>query len=154
MIYMIEDRMPHAHIFFPSWRPLAEKFDKDNIRDAYEDLTMACLGVADFVKILDGLCCGLYSPVELIVAGIFITDALNGSFIKEGVPYPAKYLRVNDVDMILLLNDHKVLSGKELVGCKFDGDNWKHYKLKSRKIRKTTNNMETSRANGRSPKDE
>ena len=154
MIFMIEDTMPHVHIFFHSSKPIAEKLDKENIRYAYEDLTTAHKGVIDFVKIVDGLACGLYSPEELIVAGVMITDALEGYFIKNGYMEKAKYLRVNDLDMVLLSDDHHILAGRELAGCEFDGDNRKLYKLKTRKIKRPVYSMESSHANDYSPEDE
>lgn len=154
MIFMIEDAMPHVHIFFHSSKPIAEQLDRENIRYAYEDLTTAHKGVIDFVKIVDGLACGLYFPEELIVAGVMITDALAGYFINNGYMEKAKYLRVNDLDMVLLLDDYHILAGRELAGCEFDGDNGKRYKLKTRKIKRPVYSVESSHANDRSPEDE
>lgn len=130
MIFMIEDKMPHARIFFHSGKPLVERVDKENLRYAYEDLTNAGLGVIDFVKILDGLCCGLYAPEELIIAGIIITDALDGYFVKEGFPQRAKYIRINDCDLVLLMQRNIILAGEEIDHCEFKEDNGKRYRFK------------------------
>lgn len=154
MIFMVKDKMTHADIFFRSGRPIPEKLDKENIRYAYEDLTTAYRGVIDFVKIIDGLGDGLYSPQELIVAGIFITDAEEGVLIKKDHYERAKYIRVNGLDMVLLMHDHRVLSGKELSGFKFDGEKGKLYKLRTKRADRSEIYAESSHANDRSPEDE
>lgn len=235
MILMVNDKMPHAHIIFRSGIPIPEKLDKENIADAYRDLISTYRGVIDFIKVLDGIGDRAYSSVEAIVAGIFITDGLDGVLIKEGIiencstigkrirtirkkyglsqkdfarplvisyghisniekdkDFPSKsliklisleyeieetwitngtadsfghkvkglsyerskYIRVYGLDMVLLMNDYRVLAGEELSGCRFDGDNGKLYRLRSGRIENNEFYTESSHANDRSPEDE
>lgn len=233
MISMVEDKMPHAHIFSPLGRLIPEKLDKESIRHAYEDLTTAYKGVIDFVRIIDGSGDGLYSPQELIVAGIFITEGLDGVLIKEGIvencstigkrvkairkkyglnqgdfatplgisyghisniekdkDFPSKsliklisskyeveeewiingidnpcghkdkslsyerskYIKINGLDMVLSMYDYRVLSGEELAGFIFDGDNGKLYRLKTKRAENSEIYTGSSHVNDRPQK--
>lgn len=151
MIYVIKDKMPHIDIFTYRGRPIVESMCKDNIRYAYEGLTTAYQGVCDFISILDGVCEGLYSPEEIIVAGVIITDALDGYLVKDGYEEDAKYIRVNGLDVILRVYDSRILFGKDLSGYRFVGKNRKRYKLKSKRQELYA---ESRHANDRSPEDE
>lgn len=154
MIFLINDKVPHVRILFHSGMPIPERLDKENVADAFRDLISTYRGVIDYVKIMDGVGDGVYSPQEVIVAGVFITDAETGALIKKGYYERAKYIRVNGLDMVLSLNDYRVLSGEELSGFKFDSDNGKIYKLKTRCVDNSEIYAESSHANDRSPKDE
>lgn len=151
MIWIIEDKMPHISFF------TCEKLHKDGIRYAYEDITSAYNGISDFVKILDGIYDGIYSLAEVMVAGIIVTDALDGYFIKESCWERAKYIRINGCDVILLAYGSEVLTGTKIAGCEFDGDNGKRYRLRGQKVRngrKMLKEMRIDRANDQSSEDE
>lgn len=154
MLYLIKDKMPHIDMStYRGWL-IVESMCKDNIRHAYEDLTTAYQGISDFVSILDGVCEGLYSPEEIIVAGIIITDAMDGYLVKDGYEEDAKYIRINGLDVILLVYDHRILFGKDLSGYRFVGKNRKRYKLRTRKAERSKIYEGSSHANDRSPEDE
>ena len=154
MIFLVHDKVPHVQILFHSGKPIPERLDKENIADAFKDLISAYRGVIDYVKIMDGVGDGVYSPQEVIVAGVFVTDAEAGVLMKRRYYERAKYIRVNGLDMVLALNDYRVLSGEELSGFRFDSDDGKIYKLKTRCVDNSEIYAESSHANDRSPKDE
>ena len=150
MIWMIEDKMPHISFF------TREELHKDGIRYAYEDLTSTYNGISDFVKILDGIYEGIYSLSEVMVAGIIVTDALDGYFIKENCWAQAKYIRINGCDVILLAFGSEALSGTEIAGFEFDGDNGKRYRLRGQKVcsnRKMRKKMRIDCANNQPSED-
>lgn len=154
MIFLVYDMVPHVQILFHSGKPIPERLDKENIADAFRDLISTYRGVIDYVKIMDGVGDGMYSPQEVIVAGTFITDAETGTLMKRGYYERAKYIRVNGLDMVLSLNDYRVLSGEELSGFRFESDNGKVYKLKTRCVDRSEIYMGSSHANDHSPEDE
>lgn len=141
MIMLIEDRMPHIEISFQAKNG---RLNRDNILDAYEDLTTAYNGVHDFVNILDCICAEMYSLDEAIVAGFFITDALDGCFVKDGYREKAKYMRISGHDVIMTVYSHMILTDSELEGSRFDGDNGKHYRLSTMKIKNHGYSMDTA----------
>lgn len=154
MFFLIRDKVPHAHIFFHTGEPVPERLDKENISDAYMDLISLYRGVIDYVKIMDGVGDGVYLPEEVIIAGVFVTDAESGVLMKKRYHERAKYVRVNGMDMVLSLNDYRVLSGEELSGFKFDSDNGNIYKLRTKCVDNSEIYAESSHANDRSPEDE
>lgn len=141
MIMLIEDRMPHIEVSFQAKNC---RLNRDNILDAYEDLTTTYNGVHDFVNILDCICAEMYSLNEAIVAGFFITDALDGCFVKDGYREKAKYMRISGHDVIMTVYSHMILTDSELEGSRFDGDNGKHYRLSAVKINEHESSMKTT----------
>lgn len=141
MIMLIEERMPHIEISFQAKNG---RLNRDNILDAYEDLTTAYNGVHDFINILDCICAEMYSLDEAIVAGFFITDALDGCFVKNGYREKAKYMRISGHDVIMTVYSHMILTDSELEGSRFDGDNGKHYRLSAVKIKENESSMKTA----------
>ena len=141
MIMLIEDRMPHIEISFQAKNG---RLNRDNILDAYEDLTTAYNGVHEFITILDCICAEMYSLDEAIVAGFFITDALDGCFVKDGYREKAKYMRISGHDVIMTVYSHMILTDSELEGSRFDGDNGKHYRLSAVKINEHESSMKTT----------
>lgn len=133
-----------------------EAISKEGIKSAYEDLTTAYHGIDDFVGILDGIYEGAYTLSEVMIAGCIILYALDGYFIKGdcGAPenwHPAKYIKINGSDTVLLTDSHEVLGGNDLAGCKFDGNKGKRYRLSSRK--RTPKKARADRANSQPSED-
>lgn len=149
MIYMIEDTMPHVHIF-SHWKNLqANNLNAIRIHAAYEDVSTACNNTYDYLRIFSRICEGTYSPEEVMAAGLIITDALEGYFLNKGKGQEAKYLRINGVDIVFLVKGHKVLTGKDINGSEFYGNKGKHYFFKITAAKKRID-----RANGQPSKDE
>lgn len=129
---------------------------KDGIRYAYKDLTTAYYGIYDFVNILDGIYEGAYTLSEVTIAGLIATNALDGYLIKGDCNdpanwYPAKYIKINGLDIVLLADSHEVLSENDFAKCKFDGNNGKRYRLSSRK--RTPKKARADRANSQPSED-
>ncbi len=154
MIWILDDEKPSINMF------TSGTISKDGIRYAYKDLTTAYHGIYDFVNILDDIYEGAYTLSEVTIAGLIATNALDGYLIKGDCNdpanwYPAKYIKINGLDVVLLTDSHEVLSENDFAKCKFDANNGKRYRLSSRKDGRKRNPKKTriDRANSQPSED-
>ena len=127
MICIVEDRMPHIKHFYGG------ADNAKNILYAYKDLTTAYAGIRDFVFILDGIAEGYYSIIEVMLAGMIITDGLDGYLIVRKDFIKAKYIRINDEDYVMLADGSTLYFKEVLDSCEFDGNNGIRYQFDSDK---------------------
>lgn len=127
MISIIPDKMPHIELFTNG------EITKANIEKAYRDIANAYNGVRDYVSILDSIFEGFYSLSEATIAGVLITDAADGYFIKNNIWEPARYIRINDCEIIFLKATNEVLSDRDVFHCDFESNSGIRYKLKTGK---------------------
>ncbi len=154
MIWILEDEKPNINLF------TCGTIRKDGIKYAYKDLTTAYYGIYDFVDMLDGISEGVYTLSEATIAGLIATNALDGYLIKGDCSdsenwYPAKYIKINGLDTVLLTASHEVLNGNGLAKCEFDGNNGKRYRLSSKKDggKRNPKKMRIDRANSQPSED-
>lgn len=154
MFWMLNDKMPHAELFFGSKRPVPEKMNKENIIHVYEELITAHKGIIDFIDIVDCIWERICFPEEVIIAALFITVSLDGYITKGEYCERVKYMRVNGCDMVISMYDHRVFTGEELSGFEFYGNRGEYYRLGTRMAKRSKFNTGSSHANDRSPEDE
>lgn len=151
MIYMIQDRMPHADLITDRC------IKKEELICACFDLATAYNGIRDFVEILNRIYEGIYSVSAVTIAGLILTEALDGYFIKEGKRKRAKYIRVNDCD-IVLGTDGDIFINADIRNGEFECDNGIRYLLKTqseiRAQKMQEKEMEIGRANSQPPEDD
>ncbi len=102
-----------------------------NIEEAYKELKTSYRGVLDFVPILNDILEGIYSISEMMIATLIFTEGLDGYYIECGEWYKAKYLKINNVDIIYLVNDDELLTNLDFKKSEFDGNDGNRYKLKA-----------------------
>lgn len=154
MVWMLDDKMPHAELFFYSKRPVPEKMNKENIGHIYEELITACKGMIDFIYIVDWIWERMCFPEKVIIAALFITVSLDGYMTNGEHCERVKYMRINGQDMVISLYDYRVFAGKELSGFEFYGNKGEYYRLATNMQKRPKFNVGSSHANDRSPEDE
>lgn len=125
MICIIPDKMPHIELFTHG------EITRDNIQKAYRDITTAYNGVSDYVSILDNIFDGFYSLSEATIAGLLITNAVDGYFFRNNTCEQARYIRINDCDMVLLKGTGELLADTDVFHCEFESHSGNRYKLKT-----------------------
>lgn len=130
MMWIIEDTMPHIHL------TASGTHNNYNIMDAYKDFTKTRKGISGYLSILDGIVDGVYNELEVLIAGVFVTDGLDGYMIVGQNRARAKYIRLNDEDFVMF-SDGTVLFFPEQLGswCKFEGDNGVLYEFDNTNIK-------------------
>lgn len=127
MIYWIEDRMPHIHTISYELIDGKEGLDIEKINIAYEILMESYKGVINYIDMLNGLGEGLYSVEEAMAAASILLYALDGYFIRNNIVEKAKYIRINDRDIIFFMAGDKLFAGKDIDDGEFYGNNGKYY---------------------------
>lgn len=127
MFWTIKDKMPHITL------TECETYNKDNILLAYEDLRTAYSGIHDYIYILDGIRDGIYSVLEVMMAGIILTNGLEGYLLKDNSYIEARYIRINQTDFMVLSDASELFFYDELGGCEFEGENDIRYTFKRKK---------------------
>ncbi len=123
MEWMVTDGMPHIRV------DIHGGVYRDGVRTAYTDLSAVHNNTGSFSKILDNIGGGEYSLAEAMVAETILAEALHGYFMHGDQWIKGRYIRINGCELLLLLPDHEVLSGEEMRGWEFYGDNGMWLKL-------------------------
>lgn len=126
MISIIQDKMPHMEVF------TSGNLNLQNIVRAYKDLAGSFRGMLDFIPILDCIFEGFYSLSEVTIAGLILTEGLDGYFRQNGISFEAKYIRINDSDCIYLTGSDQLLTNEDFHRCCFESKNGIRFKLKNK----------------------
>lgn len=116
----------------PCFEMLTEKkLRYRNIEEAYKDIKTSHCGIMDFVPIFDNILEGFYNVSETMIATLIFTEGLDGYYIEAGEWYKAKYLKINKIDVVYLVDSDELLTNDDFKKSQFDGNDGNRYKLKS-----------------------
>ena len=102
-----------------------------NIEKAYKTLKSSHYGIMDLLSIFDSVLEGIFNVTEITIATLIFTEGLDGYYVEGGEWYRAKYLKINKVDVVYLVDSDELLTNDDFKKSQFDGNDGNRYKLKS-----------------------
>ena len=123
MIFRMIEEIPHFSI------DIFEKINDENIILAYEELSTAYNGIKDYISILDKTREGIFNLSEVIIAGLILTEALDGYLYiaRKRHKIKAKYIKINNADCIYLVDDKRLFSSFYYEKCTFYAEDGTKY---------------------------
>lgn len=103
---------------------MTEKMNYDRVIDAYEVLSSSYNGVRDFISVLEMIAEGKFNLTEAVLAGLLLTESLDGRFYSRRKIYKAKYLKINGINCIYLVETKELFSSlyhEKGIFCTEDG---------------------------------
>lgn len=114
---------------------ITEDISDNGIVTAYEKLSNCYNGVRDFITVLSSIEEGVFNLEEVTIAGLLLSEALNGKIIHRTEEFKAKYLRINNEDCIFLVDMKVLSSGFYQENSTFYAEDGTEYEILSQKKR-------------------